>query len=295
MRSRFAIPPFLPALAFAIAVAASASAGFVACGGAEFALAPDGGEAADAGSAPVDAGAPFCPNDAYDFCADFDREALSAEWSNIANTGGAAGSENDDASVSAPNSYLAISPPLTGSDSGVAGTAHSILTELALPRGATHIGFDLRIDELSFPNASDATAAIFAVAYTQGPSYELALEFHPVAGNAAPFAAGLLEVTTIAGTTPTEKLTDLAGVLPTVGVWYRVQIDFTIDAASNPAAVPASIAVTSGSPPTTVTKLVTLTPPLGTALGARALDVGIEAFAATGETKLRFDNVTYSH
>ena len=72
-------------------------------------------------------------------------------------------------------------------------------------------------------------------------------------------------------------------------------IDFDIDTATTPTAVPASIAFTAGSPPTTSTKLVTLSPPLGTALGARTLSVGVESTAAVGEAKIRFDNVTYKH
>ena len=45
----------------------------------------------------------------------------------------------------------------------------------------------------------------------------------------------------------------------------------------------------------TTTKAVTLSPPLGTALGARSLVIGVQATAATGATKVRFDNVTYKH
>jgi hypothetical protein len=74
-----------------------------------------------------------------------------------------------------------------------------------------------------------------------------------------------------------------------------VAIDFTIDAATNPLAVPASIAVTSGTPAVTTTKTVTLTPPVGTANGSRSLVIGVQATAAVGQAKVRFDNVTYKH
>lgn len=295
MRLRFAELLFL-------ACASPAIAALAACGGAEFIAAPaaDGGgpDAADAGRGTGDAAAaPFCAPDAgYDFCSDFDLKPLPEAWNNDNTTGGATGIEDDGASVSAPRSFLATSPALGSVDGGAPPVARAILTAVGLPKGQTHLAFDLRIDELSFPNASDPNASVIAVAYTQGQSYTLALEFHPAPGNSAPFAAGLLESTTTAGTsTPTLKLTPLPGVLTTAGVWYHVAVDFTIDSATNPGAVPASVAVTSGSPPATVTKLLTLSPPLGTALGGRTISVGVQATAAVGEAKLRFDDVTYRH
>ncbi len=90
-------------------------------------------------------------------------------------------------------------------------------------------------------------------------------------------------------------MTALPGLLTTVGVWSHVAIDFAIDAAATPTAEPATISVTSGSPPTTTTKSATLSPPVGTALGTRSLSIGVEATAATNEAKIRFDNVTYTH
>jgi hypothetical protein len=187
-------------------------------------------------------------------------------------------------------------PPLASEDASTQPAASAILSEVSLPKGQTHFAFDVRIDEIDFPNASDPTASIIVAGYSQGPVYILSLQLHPAAGGAAPFEPALLERIGIAdGGAPLYKLTSLAGALTTVGVWYRVEVDFTIDAATNPGAVPASLTVTSGTPPTTTTKLVTLSPPLGTALGARSIAVGVEATAATGQAKVRFDNVTYSH
>jgi hypothetical protein len=291
MRLGFAVPLLLEC----------GSLGLVACGGAEFTAAPapllDGG-GQESGGPSVDAGTgPFCAPDAgYDFCSDFDEKPLPDSWNNDNNSGGGAGTEDPGGSVSAPNSFLAIAPALASVNGGTQPVARAILTALNLPKGQTHLAFDLRIDELSFPNASDPNASVVTVAYTQGPSYTLALEFHPAAGNLAPFAAGLLESTSgLDAGAPTLKLTPLPGVLTSAGVWYQVKVDFTIDLATNPGAVPAQVSVTSGSPPTTVTKLVTLSPPLGTTLGGRTLSVGVQSTAAVGEAKVRFDNVTYKH
>jgi hypothetical protein len=288
-------------LLFALLAFLASSAMVVAlgCGGSEFTLAPadsDGGMSADGAGAPdADAGA-FCASmDAYDFCADFDEEPLNVEWNNVNTAGGATGAEDNAASVSPPNSYLAISPALGAADSGSAPTARAILTELSLPKGATHIAFDLRIDELNFPNGSDPLASVVIAAYSQGTGYTLALEFHPSA--TTPFAAELLESITNAATMMTTlKLTPLPGALTSVGVWYHVTLDFAIDGASNPLAVPASLGVTSGDPPVTSTKTLTLSPPVGTALAAaRTLSVGAQVTAAVGAAKIRFDNVTYKH
>ncbi len=264
-------------------------------GGAEFVAAADTDAGGDAGTVGDAAPTAFCPNDAYDFCADFDERPLNVEWNDTTTSPGATGTQDMGASVSPPNSYLATSPSLTATDASTQPTAKAILTELALPKGQTHIGFDLRIDELSFPSSSDATSSVVVAAYAQGGAYVVALEFHPVLGETAPFAAALLEETTVAGTAPSLRASPLPGVLTGVGVWYHVAIDFTIDAATNPLAVPASIAVTSGTPAVTTTKTVTLTPPVGTANGSRSLVIGVQATAAVGQAKVRFDNVTYKH
>jgi hypothetical protein len=282
----------------ASAVGVGLASALVACGGAEFSSAgSDGGAIVDAGgAAPSDAAVtPFCPNDAYDFCADFDERPLNVEWNKTDTTPGATGVQDNAASISPPNSYLATSPPLAAIDASTQPGAHATLSELSLPKGQTHITFDLRIDELSFPTVSDLASSVVVAAYAQGTGYIVALEFHPVVGDTAPFAAALLEQTTVASSAPTLKASPLPGVLTSVGVWYHVAIDFAIDAASNPLSVPASVSVTSGTPAVTTTKTVTLSPPVGTALGARSLVIGAQATAATGEAKIRFDNVTYKH
>lgn len=297
-------------LRFAIAALAAGAAlvslAVCACGGPEFVLASDDAAAPSSDGAAIgadartdasaDAGAssgPFCTLEAgYDFCADFDEQPLSVEWNDFYEIGGATAVDDDGASVSPPNSLLATSPPLSAVDAG----ARAVVSEISLPKGQTHITFDLRIDELSFPGGSDPTALVIVAAYTQGMNYGIALAFRPTPGGASPFSASLVESSTaLTSSTPTVKFTALSDELSMVGLWYHVAIDFNIDTATDPTAVPASFAFTAGSPPTTSTKLVTLSPPLGTALGSRTLSVGVESTAAVGEAKIRFDNVTYKH
>ncbi len=302
LAGRVALVAGAPLTTSGLACLAGAARAFLACGGPAFTegntpgdggatASADGGQAGETGAdVQAEATTPFCTPDAgYDFCADFDRSPLNVEWNDVNNAGGATGAIDQVASVSPPSSFLATSPPLSG-DAG----ARSILTEVSLPKGATHIAFDLRIDELSFPSGSDPSASVIVAAYAQGANYILALELHPSAGDTSPFSAALLESTaTVANPVPTLKLTPLPGVLTTVGLWNHVSIDFTIGGATT--SVTATLAFTAGSPPTTSTKTVTLDPPVGTSLGAPSLTVGAQATAAVGQAKIRFDNVTYKH
>ncbi|MGO8997496.1 MAG: hypothetical protein ACLQVI_29625 [Polyangiaceae bacterium] len=263
------------------------------CGGPQFVTGgADGGPTLDAG--PGDAAPPalpFCSSIDADFCSDFDQLPLPESWTKFAVTGGSSGVEDDDASVSPPNSFLATVPTFPAVDAGTAVAGSAILTKLSLPKGQTHIAFSIRIDEISFPDPSDLTATIVTAAYTQGTDYAVALEFHPSA-TGAPFAAALLELTTPLGGTTTSKVDQLPGVFTDLGTWYQVVLDFGIDT-SDAGLVPASISVTSGG--TTTTKLVDLTVPLDAIGGARTLSVGVQATPPTGEAKIRFDNVTYTH
>jgi hypothetical protein len=293
--------PLFMCFRFAVLFGASTSMGAVVglagCGGPVFtasATTTDGGGSGGAdASTGTDAGPGFfCSPDAgYDFCSDFDQKPLPESWNNDNTSGGGSGTEDNGESVSPPNSFLATAPALVPTQ----GPARAILTALGLPKGQTHLAFDLRIDDLTFPNPLDPNASVVPIAYTQGQSYTLALDLHPATSTGASFAAGLLETTPGDAGGPPLKLTPLTGVLTSVGVWYHVAIDFTIDQATNPGAVPASVAVTSGSPPATVTKLVTLSPPTGTALGARTISVGVQSTATVGAAKIRIDNVTYKH
>jgi hypothetical protein len=264
---------------------------FVGCGGPEFVTeGGDGGSSTDS-SATIDAPdaplAPFCSTVDAGFCSDFDQQPLPESWHIVSASGGASGVEDDNASVSPPSSYLAITPATSAADAGVA----AILTSPALAKGNSHIGFDVRIDELSFPAANNPAALVVVAAYTQGTDYAIALEFHPTAGNTAPFSAALLELTTALGKT-TSRVTELSGFFTEVGAWYSVALDFGIDTA-DAGVVPASITVTGGGG--TNMKVLELIAPVDAIGGARYLSVGAEASPPTGEAKIRFDNVTYSH
>jgi hypothetical protein len=278
------------ALAASVAIGGVASVHFVGCGGSEFVAAPtDGGPVSDAGASPL----PFCSTIDADFCSDFDEAPLPENWTTVSATGGASGSENGDASVSPPSSYLAVVPAFPVGDGGITPAGGAVLQRTGLVKGQSRIAFAMRIDQLTFTAANALTSSVFVAEYTQGQAYKLALEFHPAAGNAVPFGAGLLETTTPAVGPPTTKLDDLPNMFTAIGVWYEVAIDFGIDSA-DAGEVPASISVTPANGNTT-TKLITLTVPLDSVGGDRTFSVGAESLAPVGPVQIRFDNVTYSH
>jgi hypothetical protein len=269
----------------------------VACGGNEFTVASSdgGGPTTDSGltNDAGDAAAvlAFCSTIDAGFCSDFDEAPLPERWANLNQTGGATGVENSDASVSPPNSFLASAPAFVVGDGGTTPAARAVLSSPGLPKGQSHIAFDMRIDELSFPPTTAAsTAAVVVAAYTQGTDYAVALEFHPGASG-APFTAALLELTTTLGNT-TAKVDELPGIFTQVGVWYSVSIDFAIDT-SDAGFVPASITATVGN--VTNSKALLLMAPLDSIGGARTFSVGVQSTPPTGAAVVRFDNVTYSH
>ncbi|HEY2510483.1 MAG TPA: hypothetical protein VGI39_06495, partial [Polyangiaceae bacterium] len=156
-----------------------------------------------------------------------------------------------------------------------------------LTKGATHIAFDFRIDQISFPDPSDVTATVVPLAYSQGGSWSLALAFRATA--LAPFDVYLIESATAVGSTmPTLTFHVFHNVLMDVGNWNHIKIDFDIDHATVATTVSGTMTIGSGKALT-----YTLSPPLGTALGNRSLFIGATGTGATGATKFHFDNVTY--
>jgi hypothetical protein len=284
---------FVRALALSFAAAACIVLRLVACGGAQFVAEADGG------SPPTDAGSsaqPFCAG--FDgFCSDFDDAALPEQWSNVNSTGGATGVEDDDASVSPPNSYFAATPSFPTGDGGFTASARAVLTKVSLQKGESHVAFDMRIDALSFPDPTSLTASVITVAYEQldalshdgGVAYTLALDFHP-GGSQSAFGAALLEISTGTLTGTTTKLDDLGTAFTQLGLWYHVSLDFGLDTA-DAGVVPASITVSSSAG--TTTKAILLSPPPIATGGARSLSVGAQATAPVGAAAVRFDNVTY--
>jgi hypothetical protein len=80
------------------------------------------------------------------------------------------------------------------------------------------------------------------------------------------------------------------GALSNVGSWTHVAIDFDIDHATPGGGVDGTLTIGTGK-----ALNYTLSPPLGTQNAARTLTLGVQGTAQTGATKLRFDNVTYTH
>jgi hypothetical protein len=287
---------FLAGLAPAVGVAlvvALAPAGLTACiagpftqGSADAGL---GHDAAATDAAGGDAGTGYCAAHAgqFDFCSDFDELGIPEYWSDLNRSFGGDLKEDMSASQSPPNSLLATTPAVDVSDAGVRGTAGAYLSKLGLPKGATHIAFDFRIDALDFPNQSDTSAAVTALVYSQGPGYQVTLTFR--ASTLGPFDLYLVEaVTTVGSSGPTYTFHPFHGALADVGTWNNVKLDFDIDHASVATSVKGTLTIADGTPSS-----FTLSPPIGTANLARTLIIGAQATAQTGGAKLRFDNVTY--
>ncbi len=256
-----------------------------ACGGEQFVA---GAGTPEAGA--PDAGGPFCPTQSgTDFsCSDFDEKPLPENWNALlTKPGSVAVAEDDAASVSPPNSLLAMAPAL---GPGAAAT-ESFVSATALPAGGVHIALDVRIDALSFPNNATG-AAVVPLLYTQR-NYEVLLAFVP--STTGPFDFFLVElapgpVTALdAGSTSTPH--DLTALFaqpddagPSLGSWQHLELALNIDKGDK------SATVTVGSR----SIVVSLNPPVGTANGNRTFSIGVQATPPTGPTKIRFDNVTYS-
>ena len=275
------------ALALSLALASPC---IVACGGQEFVAGAGDAAPAQEAAAP-DAGPGFClsqPAGAFAFCSDFDEKPLPENWDDLLTKGSPPVAEDDATSVSPPNSLLATAPALAAG----ATATESFVTTTKLPTpGAVHIAFEMRIDELSFP--SNATGALIVPAlYTQG-KYEILLAFEP--STTGPFDFVLYELSPAvvsaldAGASITRHdLTPLFAQASDggsgLGSWQQFKIDLDIDDGKKTATV------TVGS----ISTLVNLDVPIGTANGARSFSIGLEATAPTGEAKMHFDNVTYS-
>jgi len=256
-----------------------------ACGGQEFTAGSPGTATPDASLDAANGGGPgFCASQpaGLALCSDFDEQPLPENWNDIVANGGSPVSENDAGSVSPPNSLLASTPALSAGEP----MTQAFVTKTKLPAGATHIAFEMRVDELSFPSGA-AGASLVPVLYTQR-GYEIILGFVP-SPSASPFEFDLVEASLDqlpdGGTTYTaHDLTSLFTQGSGLGEWQSITLDLDIDHGSNAAVV------TVGSASSTVT----LRPPTGTANGARTFSLGLQATPPTGETKIRFDNVTYS-
>jgi hypothetical protein len=250
-----------------------------------------GGNAFTAGSGPpptLDAGPGFCASiDAatYSFCSDFDTRALPENWDSVVTPGTATLTEDPDASFSPPNSLLALAPGQALLDGG---SNEALVTKTGLPHGPVHIAFDVRVDELKFPAGAAPDSSVVILSYTQGKAYQLILAFTPPSTSTA-VSLVLLEIAEgpDGGLSGAAHSLDSLVASADVAQWAQLRLDFDIDAATGPT-VQAEVALGSAS------VQLSLTPPPGTALGDRSLTIGAEAIGQVDETRIHYDNVTYS-
>jgi hypothetical protein len=291
------------ALSFGIAPSAGCGGNEFVAGSGEGGLLPDGAPASSSsGGGPSDDGGgssgggngkDFCASlDAsqYPFCSDLDPKPLPENWDQVVTPGSATVAEDPDASVSPPNSLLAIAPAQVLNDGGF---NQAFVKKVTLPKGAVHIAFDVKVDQLSFPTgASAASSSVISLVYTQGKDYEVFLAFAP--STTSDFSLVLVELSTApisigdAGTTVTGH--DLTKLLPAsfLTSWLPMSLEFDLDHDAG-LDTAATATITLGTQSTNVT----LTPPLGTSSGDRTLTLGVQATGETGEARIHFDNITY--
>ncbi len=268
------------------------------CGGNAFTAGTGEDSGTDSGPPQVvDAGPGFCASlDAatFPFCSDFDKKALPENWDTVVTPGTATLEEDPDASSpSPPNSLFAFAPGQVLLDGG---TNEAFVTKTGLPHGAVHIAFDIRVDELKFPTGAASDSSVIVASYTQGKAYQIILAFTPPSANAA-VSLVLIEIVESAdgGVTGTPHSLDSLVASVNVSQWESMHIDFDIDgAALGVNTVPAQVALVPVNGPGTASVQLSLTPPLGTALGDRSLTIGAEAVGQVDETRIHYDNVTYS-
>jgi hypothetical protein len=265
-----------------------AFAPFAACGGNAFTA----GTSEDSG--PPDSGPPpavdaghFCASlDAatYPFCSDFDEKPLPENWDSVVTPGTATLAE-DDAGFSPPNALLAFAPGQALLDGG---TNEAFVTKTGLPHGGVHIAFEVRVDELKFPSGAVSDSSVIVLSYTQGKVYQVIVAFTPPATSAA-VSLVLIEIVEgiDGGVSGTAHSLDGLVASADISQWLPMQMDFDIDDTVG-LTVPAQVTLGSTS------VQLSLTPPLGTALGDRSLTIGAEAVGQVDETRIHYDNVTYS-
>jgi hypothetical protein len=273
-----------------IAVAVGALSAW-ACGGAAFTVASQGADAGPTVDAGVDAPPPFCASRAgqYDFCSDFDEEALPENWDTpILKVGASSVTEDSADWRSPPISVLMDTPPLGPAGDAGPLTATAALQKRALPHGDATLAFDVRLTQLSFPNANDKTAAITLLGLGFGKDYLVGLTLVPAPGG-GPYALALIEIPSLSATVVQPKATPIKA-LPQLAGWSHVKIGLVTVAAAVPPTITVTITIDTSNP-----QSIPITPPATALAGERTMTLGALAQGACGEAKVRFDNVIWSH
>jgi len=275
------------------ALVVTAAVALGACGGKAFTVsaapagdAGGGGGDTDAGS---DAGASgFCASKAgtVDFCSDFDEAPLPESWDAIAKGADAQLTTDQTDSVSAPTSVFASTPALAAASgsTSAAPTSSAALVKKNLPKGAAHIQLDLEVIGASFPDTgSNPTGVVVLLLVTVGKDYSLALALRGT--QAGPFGLVFIEFLSLSQSQTVKPNIQPLKAAPHLAAWSHVTLD-----------VPAQ-----GSGSVTIhvdqneAQSFSINPGAAVLSTDRTLTVGSIAQGPVGETKVRFDDVTWSH
>ena len=173
---------------------------------------------------------PFCSTIDAGFCSDFDQEPLPENWHLVSASGGATGAEDSDASVSPPNSYLAIAPAVAAADSG-APTTSAILTSPALAEGAEshRVRRPDRRDQL--PRHERARARRSSSPPTHKGRATRSRSSSTPPPRTGPRSAPRCSSSRRSPGPRPRGVDELPGLFAEVGAWYHVTLDFGIDTA----------------------------------------------------------------
>ena len=235
---------------------------------------------------------PFCSSIDADFCSDFDRVAAPGELDQVRRDRRVPGVENDDASVSPPNSFLATVPTFPAVDAGTAVAGSAILTKLPSPKGRRTS--PSRCGSTSSASRSERRSPRRSSRprIRRGPTT-------PSRSSSIRAPRGRRSRRRSSSSRPLRggrrraRWTSSRGSSPDLGTWYQVVArlrDRHVGRGARPGLDHGHLGRHDDDEARAI-----MTVPLDAIGGARTLSVGVQATPPTGEAKIRFDNVTYSH